>query len=257
MSPSTHLFCVGTAKSGTHSIASLFEDHLRTLHEAESELVITSILDFIDGRINREQLVLLVRDRDKRLRLEVDSSQLNYFLLDILLQEFADAKFILTIRDCYSWIDSFINHQLAYKSLTIWDRLRDLRFRPDQFQHSEEESILKEHGLYTLDGYLSYWADHNRNVLQKISSDRLFIVRTDEISRRVREMAAFAGVTESKINQEKSHAFKAAAKYNILSRIPPNFLEEKVNVHCRTLMDQLFPAVKTARDVLSGIQDKS
>ena len=229
----------------------------RSLHEADSELVIDSIFDFIDGRIDRGQLALIIRSRDNRLQLEVDSSQLNYFLLDILLQEFEEAKFILTIRDCYSWMDSFINHQLAHRSSPLWDRLRDLRFRPDQFQHSEEETLLKEHGLYTLDGYLSYWAAHNRNVLQRISSDRLFIVRTDEISKRAREIAAFAGVPESKINPGKSHSFKAVAKYNLLSGIPPDFLERKVHVHCRTLMDQFFPAVKTAEDALSEVQGKS
>lgn len=215
-----------------------------------------AIFDFMDGRINREQLTRFVRNRDQRLRPEVDSSQLNYFLLDILLAEFADAKFILTIRDCYSWLDSFINHQLARKSGPLWDRLRDVRFRPAQFQHSEEERVLKEHGLYTLDGYLSDWADHNGNVLQEIPSDKLLVIRTNEITKSTREIAAFAGVALSKISPEKSHSFKAAAKYNMLSKIPPDFLEEKVNVHCRKLMDQFFPAVKAAHDVLPEVDHK-
>ena len=86
---------------------------------------------------------------------------------------------------------------------------------------------------------------------------RRFIVCTHEISKRAREIAAFAGVPESKINPGKSHSFRAAAKYNLLSRIPLDFLEEKVNAHGRTLMNQFFPAVKTAPDVLPEIFSKS
>ncbi len=116
---------------------------------------------------------------------------------------------------------------------------------------------MKEHGLYTLDGYLLYWADHNATVLQEIPSHRLLVIRTDEITKRTSEIAAFAGVALSKTSPEKSHSFKAAAKYNILSQIPPEYLEEKVSVHCRKLMDQFFPAIRTAHDVLPHGNPKS
>jgi len=84
----------------------------------------------------------------------------------------------------------------------------------------------------------------------KISSEQVLIVRTHEISKRVHQIADFAGVSESSICPGKSHSFKAAAKHNLLAGIPPDFLEAKVNTHCRILMNQFFPEVKTAHDVL-------
>ena len=64
------------------------------------------------GSLQNSDLTAYIKKRDRSRYLEVDSSQVNAFLLDILLQEFSEARFILTIRDCYSWLDSIINHSL-------------------------------------------------------------------------------------------------------------------------------------------------
>ena len=79
-----HLYCVGTAKSGTHSIAAIFRDRLRSDHEPENQEVIRAILDLAAGRLDDEALRRYVLERDRRLWLEVDSSQLNFFLLDTI-----------------------------------------------------------------------------------------------------------------------------------------------------------------------------
>lgn len=100
------VFCVGTAKSGTHSIASMFSGNVRKGHEKEA-------LDFIDafflwqekkitGREYRDWLVA----RDREIALEVDSSWFHGLIVDLLVSEFPNARFVLTIRDCYSWLNS-------------------------------------------------------------------------------------------------------------------------------------------------------
>lgn len=183
-----HLYCVGTAKSGTHSIAAVFGNQLKSAHEPESEKIIDIILDLAAGCIDEQELRRYVLKRDRKLWLDVDSSQLNYFLLDKLVELFPAAKFILTIRNPYTWLDSFINHQLSHESSENWDRLRDFRFRPDIYAHGKEELVLKEKGLYTLDGYLSYWAQHNRTVIETVPKERLLIIRTDKISECTNEI---------------------------------------------------------------------
>jgi hypothetical protein len=235
-----HAYCVGTAKSGTHSIADLFRINYRAAHEAESEELINTLLDTWNSPINKEALIKYIRARDKTLYLELDSSQLNYFLIDILIKEFPDTKFILTIRDCYSWLDSFINHQLARPCPPNWLRMRDFRFKHSRFKYAEEQ-ILAQHGLYTLDGYLSYWAEHNREVLAKVPKSRSLMVRTHDISTEIKRIAEFVGVPPETLNREKSHSFKAKEHFNILSSIDKYFLEEKINIHWKSLMNEVFP----------------
>lgn len=246
MSPrKTHLYCIGSAKSGTHSIAAMFDGQLRSAHEPESDEVIDLILDNEAGLVGDAELNRFLLKRDRRLWLDVDSSQLNFFFIRKLVELFPDAKFVLTIRDPYSWLDSFMDHQLARGGTDTWIKLRNHRFRPDLHTHQEGESVLKENGLYTLDGYLSYWTHHNRTVIESVPPDRLLIVRTDKITESAEKIAAFAGVPASYLKREESHAFKAKRKFGLIGHIDQAYLEQKVKMHCGDLIARFFPEIQS------------
>jgi hypothetical protein len=240
------LYGVGTAKSGTHSIAAMFAAPVRARHEPDAPVAIRKILDRLSGRIRDAEFRRWVRARDGELNLDVDSSQLNFFLLDVLLEEFPAARFVLTIRDCYSWLDSYFNHSLQRASAREWIELRDRRFRPHLFKHPPEERVLKEHGLYTLDGYLSYWAEHNETVLRQVPAGRLLVVRTDEITPMAQRIAVFAGLPRPAVRVEQSHAFRASVKHRLLERIERSHLEGRVQQHCGELMRRFFPTIRLA-----------
>lgn len=251
----THLFCIGTAKSGTTSLHSMFKGYLRSNHEADSHEVIDIILKIEAGKISEKELQKYIEDRDKRLRLEIDSSQLNYFLLDQLVEMYPDAKFILTIRNPFAWVDSFINHQLGRNASEKWKRFRDFRFRPDHFEHPPEEDALAERGLYTLDGYFSYWSRHNIDVLEKVPASRLMVVRTTEITEKAREIAGFAGVSHGRVNKKRSHSNKATDKYNVLAQIDREYLTSKVEQHCDSLMRDYFPDILCPKEGLTSLPE--
>lgn len=244
----SRLYCIGTAKSGTHSIDSMFDNTIRTQHEAESTLTINKIIEILEGKLNDKEISSFITRRDRRLCLDVDSSQLNFFLKNYLLNEFSDARFLLTIRDCYSWLDSFINDSLRRSVGNEWIRLRELRFRTETFSHPKEEAFLKERGLYTLDGYLSYWAYHNNKVITEVPENKLLIVKTNEITKRAYDIAKFAGISPESVRTDKSHAFKNESKFNVLKDIDESYLESKVDQHCSTLMKQFFPDIHSIRD---------
>ncbi|WP_432472125.1 sulfotransferase [Amphritea sp. HPY] len=248
----SHIYCIGTAKSGTHSIEALFGDELHSDHEPESDKVINMILAKAAGHISDAELGAYLLKRDRRLSLDIDSSQLNFFLLRKLVELFPDAKFILTIRNPYSWLDSFVNHQLARGGSEKWMKLRDLRFRPDIYTHQPGELLLKKKGLYTLDGYLSYWAHHNRTVIDTVPEDRLLIIRTDKITGHSEEIAGFAGISISSIRKEKSHAYKAKERFNLLDQVDQEYLEGKVQEHCGDLLAQFFPEIQSLEDAISN-----
>ena len=250
--PERHLkfkaYCVGMAKTGTVSMHIMFSQH-RSAHEPDRRILVGKILAFANGKIDKSKLIKYIKHRDRRLGLEMDSSHLNYHLIDILVNEFSEAKFILTIRDCYSWVESAINFFVARPLFRFhWSQhhlraLRRLRFRANEFKHTKEEKILADNECYTLDGYFSFWREHNSKVLATVPADRLLVVKTREINQRVPDIENFLGI-ESGTLINRVHANVGSKKFHILSQIDKDFLEEKANLHCKELMDKYFPEVK-------------
>lgn len=253
----THLYSVGTAKSGTNSIGTVFADRLRSDHEPENERMIDVILRAAAGDLSTAEVRRYLKRRDRRLNLEIDSSQLNYFVLADLVDLFPESIFVLTIRNPYAWLDSFINHQLGRGTPPHWQRLRDFRFRPERFSHPPEESALRDRGLYTLNGYLSYWATHNETVLNTVPRNRLLVVRTNEISQHADKIAAFAGVNASAVSPDRSHANKAKKRFYVLRELDVTYVARRVDEHCRSLMHTYFPHIAEPADGLSYLPSLS
>lgn len=243
----THqVYCVGTGKSGTHSIASMFQFQLHVKHEPAVEELIDHIIGVATGCIDRSCTDQFLLERDRRLGLELDSSGLNHFVVDRLVNVFPHSKFILTIREPLSWLDSAINHELArretdaWRSSVAWSKYREFRRRLDLYPHPPEEVALKERNLFSLDGYFSSWAETNRTVLDQVPPNRLFVVRTDRISATCDEIAAFIGVPRRPEHKLKSHTFKASKKFGVLQLIDPDHLQRRMTAHCSDLVDRFF-----------------
>jgi len=246
-----HAYCIGTQKSGTHSIAGLFQPRYQAAHEPEHYQLIQLLL--ADQPLNQVNLTEQLTKRDQHLGLELESSNLLSFFVESLVSKFTEAKFIFTIRDCYSWLDSCLNHQLnaqRTEEMAFWWRYRDFCFRAELFQHAAPEKILAEHNLYTLDGYLSYWQRTNQQILSTISPERLLIVRTGEIDASLEKIAQFLPIPVETLNPSRSHLYKAQKKFNLLWQIDRDFLEAKVEFYCRPLMAQYFPEVRDMNDAL-------
>jgi hypothetical protein len=246
----TQIYSIGTAKSGTHTLAEIWGNQFRTAHEPESELTLETYLKWQSEHISDQEKINFITDQDKRLWLEVNSFSVNFIVHECLRDIYPHSKFILTIRNPYSWLDSFWNHQLTYSCSGNWKKMRDFRFCPELFSHSIEESVLKNNNLYTLDGYLSYWKKHNTAVLNNIPADRLLVVRTDKLNERLDDLAHFAGLKNSKGMQANSHIFAAQKKHNLLDKIDRKYLDEKINIHCKELMSQFFPEIQSYSNLL-------
>jgi len=243
------LYGVGTAKSGTNSISKMFSTNVRAVHEPQAVTLIDKFLLWRNGRVNDREMTEWIRARDREMALEVDSSWLNILILEILVREFPDARFVLTIRDCYSWLNSGFNHSLrAANADPRWDKLAEFQSRHKNLVHAPEEKVLKENGLSTLDAYFSRWAEHNEKVLALVPNERLFVVRTSEIEQRAHEIAGFAGLPRWAIRLEHAHAFENPIRKEIIREIDRVFLEWKVEQYCRPLMTRFFPEIKSLDD---------
>jgi len=243
------LYGVGIGKSGTHSLANMFSKNVRARHEPEAEELIEKILDWRSGRLSENEMAAWLRARDRRLAIEVDSSGPNFQMVDLLLREFPRARFVLTIRDCYSWLNSMMNEVLRSPNAPApWFRLRKFYYERVPVVHAPEEQGLKAQGLYSLDAYFSHWAMRNGQAIAKIPADRLFIVRTDQLRERAYELADFAGLPHRSVRPHRTHEYKNPGKRPILREIDRAFLEQKVEQHCRPLMTRFFPEIKSLDD---------
>lgn len=248
-----HLFCVGTAKSGTHSVAEIFEKAYRCGHEVEVLPTIDLIRRLQQGQATLDEARDFLLAREGRTNLEVDSSHPNYYFSGLLAEMFPEARFVLTLRDCLTWTDSFINHQLNHSPQPPWKIYRDLRFGVGRYQHPPEERLLAERGLYTLDGYFSYWNDHNSTVITQVPAARLLVLPTHELTARISELPAFLGLPAGVIDTSRVHGFPARQKHGLLAQIDPEYVEQKLQAHAAALMQRFFPGV-TVRTAFSSEQ---
>ena len=232
---------VGIAKSGTTSIAGIFSKY-RAAHEFMFPETTRAISDYRTGIISKEEFVRFLHSRDQKGNLEMDSSSFNFNYVDILVDEYPDAKFITTIRDCYSWLDSMLNMLLV---LDIKDWMIDFGFRSFGISVTRDMISSRENIIealpHMLDGLLKYWADGQQFSLDNLPKERSLVLRTDEISESLERIAHFLGVPEDTLSSEQSHLFKAERKFNILQDTDFNLLQDKFQMHCATLMQKYFP----------------
>jgi hypothetical protein len=240
-----HVYCISAPRSGTLSLAHIFKQHYRSEHEPDSYRTVRALYGFEKKQISGKDLKSFLAKRDRRWQLDVEASHFLVYGLPFLVELFPEARFILTIRDCISWLESNINQVLHQRVLGIetstWDLLAELRHGRNE-KHPPEEQFLEQLNLYTVDGYLSNWTWQNQYALQTIPADRLLILRTSEITERISDIASFVGVPIDTLNLEKSHMHKGVKSVSLLDHLSEEYLMEKVNRHCRPIMDVYYPS---------------
>ncbi len=234
-----HAFCVGTEKSGTHSVAALTARSYRSDHEPDFPWLIPRLTE---SRFDRpEQWDTYLRRRDRRLWLEMESNWLLIFEIERLIRVFPDARFILTIRDCRSWLDSLANHVLANDVGSRWRQAQRAYYRVNEFTHQRGEEAFREAGLYPVRAYLSAWGRHNRRVVDVVPPEHLLVIRTSEIKDSAERIAAFLGVNSKSIDADRGHQYVNDRKYHILDRVDRLLLEEAFHECCGDVMAKWFP----------------
>jgi hypothetical protein len=242
-----HLYGIGPGKTGTNVLASMFTG-IPASHEPEAASVIEAILGYESGRIDWRDLRDFVAERDRRLGLAIDVSNLNIFLIDFLLQMAPGAVFVLTVRDPYSWLDSILNHYLSRPPIAEWRDLAGHRFAHGRLTHPPEERVLFENGLFPLAGYLSYWRAHIEKAFATVPPERLLVVRTDRIADEAERIALFAGFPATVVDRSRIHEYRNLHKQPILQRIPRRHLVEQVRRHCEPFASRLFPEIEFPED---------
>ncbi|MFC2169249.1 helix-turn-helix domain-containing protein [Acidobacteriota bacterium] len=118
--PSFKAFRIGIICAGSSTLANMFSRY-HTLFEFYTDAVMETITFYRKNKITKEQLISCIKERDVLLSSpELESSFEPLFLTDVLAETFPTAKFIFTIRDCYSWLNYTINWLIWYNQYNVF-----------------------------------------------------------------------------------------------------------------------------------------
>ena len=142
------LCCCGLSKTGTHSMAGIFEND-RSEHHPDVNLRLPLAAAFLEGEVDDATARKILRRRDRLLRLEMESSSLAGILIEPLARACPDKKFVLTIRDVYSWCDSWIDHNINRPpdDSSPWAKLDRVRLRVGDVPPTKFDAPLIERGF--------------------------------------------------------------------------------------------------------------
>jgi hypothetical protein len=240
-------FCVGQAKSGTASLFGLLSTHHRAAHEPERESQLELILRESRGEVSDDHLRDYLLDRDRHLNIEYDIAWENQFISDHLLSTFPEAKFIVLVRDPYSWLRSIVGHLISREIPGDVLVFLDWWFKPDEHPHSKEDKILEARGLYSLQAFLNAWNQHINICTQRIPSEKRLVLRTHEINRSLRKLAEFLEIPIASLDTHMIHMNRSTWSGKLDSLVEEEYLNEIVVQICGDNMARHFPEVRDAK----------
>lgn len=229
-------FGVGSAKSGTHALASI--GGARAAHEPNAGALLRLVLAHAAGNLGSAAFEQMLGQIFERQQLDLNVSQINGFAIQALLRCFPEARYVLTIRDAAGWLRSFVNHQLTIPVFqgSAWQAFRDLRFANPPRPFAREDSVLEGHGLYPVDAYLGYWVRHNHQVLKAVPEEQLLIVATADLGSSADRIAEFLGWAGPATERPVERVFAGRYAASPLDQIDRVWLAERVETHTAELL---------------------
>lgn len=223
-----HIYCLGAAKTGTTSLAQMLSQHRRSAHEPETAQTNQIMIDYLSKNLSKSDVIKALKKRDKRLNLEFESSHPLGYVAEFLPELFEDAKFIITYRDPKAWLKSRVNFHKG-KDPEEWRAYRHFIWSRHFNGFAEEEAVLKESGLFSLDAYLKQYVEQYELLLKYLPAERTLLLRTEDIDSSVGKLEKFCGEKHSinGLNSERTNAFSPS--HSLLDKIDAEYVLDKVN----------------------------
>lgn len=219
----------------------MFSSKYRSAHEATRQMVVDLMISRLNGQPTTQTAIRQLKQRDRELRLEMDSSNLLAMFAGELAEMFPKARFLLTVREPRAWLKSIINQHLNVDvSKRPADKLlRELLFMPPGVTYSHDEQELERLGLFPVDGYLSAWVTHYQGVIDVVPKNRLLIIRTEELKKAVDQLASFLSIPPDSIDNKRSHLHSCPHDHGVIERLPQALVEDKVALHSDELLSRI------------------
>lgn len=233
-----HVYGIGTGKSGTTTLARMFGDY-RAAHELDARHLVPIATAVISGELapDTPRVRLALRRRAARFHLEVDAAGFLNPLAATLASLSPDARFVVTLRDCFSWVDSRIEWDLRYQDAQdpVFSPLAAAYYAKYPMDFAPEEAPLRDAGVQPLDTYLRSWAERNAGALRAAAPERVLVLRTEDLDGAADDLARFAGVPVGTVHA--AHANSNSNRVGVLARLPRDFVVERARRHCAEIME--------------------
>lgn len=234
------VYGVGTGKSGTTTLAEMFQPAYRSQHEAELAAMVPIAAAVAEGSHDPAVVQAVLLDRHERLRLEVDVAGFLNPLVAELVAGFPDARFILTIRDCFGWLESRVDQRarIVREGTSPPPHLRDAERSSYAEPYDVGDAWFEDLGLPSARGLLHRWADANARVLEAVPPERLLVIRTEDLDESVPALAAFTGCPADRLSVARSNV--RTVRTGVLDRLDRARLVAAAEEHCGTLMERYW-----------------
>ena len=232
-----HLYGVGHGKTGTTSLARMFAQY-RSDHQLDNARFVPITIAALNGEVAAGLVRRELRRRSWRFHLEVDVASFLAPFAATLAGMYPDAKFVLTIRDCFSWLDSRVESHLHVPRESVRYAYSEAQYGRYGEPFQTEERSLRDAGLHPVASYLRYWAEINAYVLAAVPPDRLLVVRTEDLDASLERIAEFAGVPATTLSTARENA--NPERTGLLGTVPRSYILAVAREHCAPLMQQFW-----------------
>ena len=231
------VYGIGLGKSGTTSLARMFGMY-RAAHEVDARRLLPVATAVLQGELATDSARVRaeLRRRSLRFHLEVDAAPFLMPFAEALALLYPDGRFVLTIRDCFSWLDSRVEWDLRHppSAVPMFAPFRSALYPRYDEVFAPEEAALEKAGLRPIASYLRSWRERNEEALRHVPASQLLVVRTEDLDRSTATLARFAGVPEPTVRP--AHANSNPHRTGILGRVPRDFVVARVQEHSAELM---------------------
>lgn len=241
------VFGIGFGKTGTTSLALMFQTYYKSEHEPNKLPLISLILGKANHRTKEfRDMVKNIMDSFFTSELNdcnqvyMNSSQLNGLLIEELIEIYPEAKFILTIREPEDWLNSVVNHTVHTNiaNNSIWADFRDYLFGSKE-AYKNLENTKDPNKPYTINQYLDRWLYHNVSIInlfkQKNRLNQLLILKTDEMEEKIPEIAKFLEIPVNTIRPCHGNIGNYNIEYS--SYIDPKILKIEAHKYIKLFED--------------------
>jgi hypothetical protein len=237
------IFCVGIFRTGTTTMREMFARSFPADHEFRVEDELSAFAGRISGDVSDDEIRAFVRERGRAKPLVMDSCGAHFGIADILVEEYPDARFLLTMRNVYAWMNSCIG-KLYGDFEGGWgsragDVMNNLGFLPDGSFAIEDRSGSK----ICLEQMMKLWTAVNRRVISVVPPERLLVLNTEDLAASTPSIAAFCGIDEDLLDPLHANPGPSA---DFLRCFDAGRLQELAERHCSELMRERYPGMTLA-----------
>ncbi len=226
-------FCIGLPKTGTTSIARIFR-HCRSGHEIRFAETVSWIDDLQQGRVTHEAFRRFIVKRVTEGGYEMDSSSFNHYYLDILMREFPEARFILTLRDFGSWVNSYLQMLLRWRRTIPLSRQVpewQLAYGRCQFGEFDPEDFVSIKSLKVnlpeiAGRFFECWAGSYTRIFHVMDRTRTLILETARISSDMDAIARFMDIPANSLDASASHSNRGTGQTVLTDFLGPGYVEQ-------------------------------